>query len=80
VVYFWVVKPLHTFSALSGSVALAIMMLPIIVRSTEETLKLLPDTLKEAGLALGLPYHKVILICLAVSVVFRLESYWLWQG
>jgi phosphate transport system permease protein len=37
------------------------MMLPIIVRSTEETLKLLPSTLKEAGLALGLPYHKVIL-------------------
>ena len=37
------------------------MMLPIVVRSTEETLKLLPDTLKEAGLALGLPYHKVIL-------------------
>ncbi len=61
VVYFWVVKPFHTFSALSGSVALAIMMLPIVVRSTEETLKLLPDTLKEAGLALGLPYHKVIL-------------------
>lgn len=61
VVYFWVVKPLSTFSALSGSVALAIMMLPIVVRSTEETLKLLPDSLKEAGLALGLPYHKVIL-------------------
>jgi phosphate transport system permease protein len=61
VVYFWVVKPLNTFSALSGSVALAIMMLPIVVRSTEETLKLLPDTLKEAGLALGIPYHRVIL-------------------
>jgi len=37
------------------------MMLPIIVRSTEETLKLLPDSLKEAGLALGLPYQRVIL-------------------
>ncbi len=61
VVYFWVVKPLSTFSALSGSVALAIMMLPIVVRSTEETLKLLPDTLKEAGLALGMPYHRVIM-------------------
>ncbi|MDQ6903169.1 MAG: phosphate ABC transporter permease PstA [Bacteroidota bacterium] len=61
VVYFWIVKPLGTFSALSGSVALAIMMLPIVVRSTEETLKLLPSSLKEAGLALGLPYHKVIL-------------------
>ena len=37
------------------------MMLPIVVRSTEETLKLLPDSLKEAGLALGLPYQRVIL-------------------
>lgn len=61
VVYFWVVKPIGTFSALSGSVALAIMMLPIVIRSTEETLKLLPESLKEAGLALGMSYHKVIL-------------------
>ena len=61
VIYFWLVKPLNTFSAISGSVALAIMMLPIVVRSTEETLKLLPSSLKEAGLALGLPYQKVIL-------------------
>jgi phosphate transport system permease protein len=61
VVYFWIVKPLGTFSAFSGSVALAIMMLPIMIRSTEETLKLIPFSLKEAGFALGLPYHKVIL-------------------
>lgn len=61
VIYFWIVKPFGTFSALSGSIALSIMMLPIVVRSTEETLKLLPSSLKEAGLALGLPYHKVIL-------------------
>ena len=61
VVYFWVVKPIGTFSAFSGSIALAIMMLPILIRSTEETLKLIPDSLKEAGLALGLPYHRVIL-------------------
>lgn len=61
VIYFWIVKSSGTFSALSGSIALAIMMLPIVVRSTEETLKLLPSSLKEAGLALGLPYHKVIL-------------------
>lgn len=60
VMYFWLVKG-RSFSAWSGSVALAVMMLPILIRSTEETLKLLPDTLKEAGLALGLPYHKVIL-------------------
>jgi len=61
VVYFWAVKPIGTFSALSGSFALAIMMLPILIRSTEETLKLIPFSLKEAGLALGLPYHRVIL-------------------
>jgi phosphate transport system permease protein len=61
VVYFWIVKPIGTFSAFSGSIALAIMMLPILIRSTEETLKMIPFSLKEAGLALGLPYHKVIL-------------------
>jgi phosphate transport system permease protein len=61
VVYFWVVKPLGTFSALSGSLALAIMMLPIVIRSTEQTLRLLPDSLKEAALSLGVPYHRVIL-------------------
>jgi phosphate transport system permease protein len=60
IAYFWLVKPLRGFSALSGSAALAIMMLPIIVRSTEETLKLLPDSLKEAALALGMPFHRVI--------------------
>lgn len=61
VVYFWLVKPLGTFSAISGSVALGIMMLPIVIRSTEQTLKLLPESLKEAALSLGVPYHRVIL-------------------
>lgn len=61
VAYFWLVKPFGGFSALSGSIALAIMMLPIVIRSTEETLKLLPDSIREAGLALGLPFHRVIL-------------------
>ena len=61
VVYFWVVKPLGTFSAISGSIALSIMMLPIVIRSTEQTLRLLPDSLKEAALSLGVPYHRVIL-------------------
>jgi phosphate transport system permease protein len=61
VIYFWVVKPTGSFSGLSGSIALAIMMLPIVIRSTEETLKLIPSTLKEAGLALGLPYYKVMI-------------------
>ncbi|MGN6181988.1 MAG: phosphate ABC transporter permease PstA [Mucilaginibacter sp.] len=61
VVYFWIVKPLGTFSAVSGSVALAIMMLPIVIRATEQTLLLLPPSLKEAALSLGVPYHRVIL-------------------
>jgi len=60
VAYFWIVKPLGGFSALSGSIALAIMMLPIVIRSTEETLKLLPSSLKEAAFALGIPFHRVI--------------------
>ncbi|MBS1584200.1 MAG: phosphate ABC transporter permease PstA [Bacteroidetes bacterium] len=61
VIYFWMVKPFGGFSAFSGSIALAIMMLPILVRSTEETLKMLPQSLKEAALALGMPYHRVML-------------------
>ncbi len=61
VAYFWLVKPLGTFSAISGSIALAIMMLPIVIRSTEQTLLMLPASLKEAALSLGVPYHRVIL-------------------
>jgi len=61
IAYFWLVKPLGGFSALSGSAALAIMMLPVIVRSTEETLKMLPPSLKEAAFALGMPFHRVVL-------------------
>lgn len=61
IAYAWVVKPLGSYSAFAGSVALSIMMLPLIVRSTEETLKMLPGSLKEAGLALGASYTSVIL-------------------
>ena len=53
VVYIRVVVPMKGYSAIAGSVALFIMMLPLIIRSTEETLKILPVSLKEAGLALG---------------------------
>lgn len=53
VVYIWVVVPMKGYSAIAGSVALFIMMLPLIIRSTEETFKILPASLKEAGLALG---------------------------
>lgn len=61
IAYLWVVRPFGSFSALSGGVALALMMLPIIVRATDETLKLIPDSLKEAALALGVPYWRTIL-------------------
>lgn len=59
--YIIVVKPLGGFSAFSGSVALAMMMLPVLIRTTEETLKLMPETLKEAALALGAPYYRVVM-------------------
>ena len=66
--YFWVVKNItHGYSALAGSTALSIMMLPLIIRSTEETLKMIPDTIREAGFALGVPYHKIILKVLIPS-------------
>ncbi|MDY9919730.1 MAG: phosphate ABC transporter permease PstA [Proteiniphilum sp.] len=60
IAYAWIVKPLGGYSALAGSVALTIMMLPMIVRSTEETLKMLPVAYKEAGLALGSSYTSVV--------------------
>ncbi|MGH7238141.1 MAG: phosphate ABC transporter permease PstA, partial [Candidatus Saccharimonadales bacterium] len=60
VVYVWVVRPFG-FSAISGSIALAIMMMPIVIRATEQTLFLLPPSLKEAALSLGVPYYRVIL-------------------
>ena len=53
VIYIWVVVPMKGYSAIAGSTALFVMMLPLIIRSTEETLKILPTSLKEAGLALG---------------------------
>ncbi len=48
------------FSAYAGALALSILMLPIVARSTEEILKLIPKHIREAGLALGIPRWKVI--------------------
>ena len=61
ITYIWVVVPMRGYSAIAGSVALFIMMLPLIIRSTEETMKILPASLKEAGLALGGNYARVVL-------------------
>src|SRR5574341_1368733 len=51
----WLVKPMGHFSALAGSVALAILMIPMITRITEEMVRLVPHSLREAALALGYP-------------------------
>jgi len=56
-----VVRPSGTFSGFAGSLALAIVMLPIIARATEGALTLVPWSIREAGLALGLPRWRVIL-------------------
>lgn len=58
--YTLVVLPMGHFSTLAGGFALGIMMIPIAVRSTEEFLKLVPASTREAALALGLPEWKVI--------------------
>ncbi len=59
--YVWIVTPVTKgFSALAGGISLAIMMLPAIVKSTEETLNMIPQSLKEASLSLGVPYYKTI--------------------
>jgi phosphate transport system permease protein len=67
VVYIWVVIPMSSYSAVAGSIALSVMMLPMIIRSTEESLKMLPLTLKEAGLALGGSYSSVMMRILIPS-------------
>jgi phosphate transport system permease protein len=56
--YSIIVLPQRHFSAVSGGVVLSFIMLPIIVRTTEEMLKLVPNTLREASLALGAPEWK----------------------
>jgi phosphate transport system permease protein len=61
VAYIWLVLSMGSFSALSGGVALGLMMLPVIITATEETLKLIPENLREASLALGVSYPRTIL-------------------
>jgi phosphate transport system permease protein len=54
-VWTWMVKPLGHFSALAGGCALAALMIPMIARTTEEMVRLVPHSLREAALALGYP-------------------------
>ncbi|HET8577857.1 MAG TPA: phosphate ABC transporter permease PstA [Methylomirabilota bacterium] len=57
--YAIVVRPMHRFSALAGGVALGVIMIPVVLRTTEEIVRLVPASIREAGLALGLPQWKV---------------------
>jgi phosphate transport system permease protein len=61
VAYALLVVPMKGFSALAGSVALALIMIPIVLRTTEEQLKMVPGTLREASLALGVPMWRTSL-------------------
>ncbi len=63
-----IVIPSHGFSALSGGVALGIIMIPIMTRSAEEVLRLVPESLREAALALGIPQWRVLIQLVLPSV------------
>ncbi len=65
-IYAVLVKPVGHFSGWAGSIALSIIMIPVVLRTTEDMLSLVPWTLREAAFALGAPYHKVI-----TQVVYR---------
>jgi phosphate transport system permease protein len=65
-VYTILVRPFGHFSAWAGGVALALIVLPVVVRTTDETLRLVPGMMREAALSLGVPRWKV-----TVQVLFR---------
>jgi len=65
-VYAVLVKPVGHFNGWAGAVALAIIMIPVVLRTTEDMLSLVPWTMREAAFALGAPYYKVI-----IQVVYR---------
>ena len=59
--YVMIVLIIGSFSVLAGAFALSIIMIPIVVRVTEETLKIVPDSIREAGHSLGIPKWKITL-------------------
>ncbi len=61
VAYTLIVVPMHGFSALAGAVALGLIIIPIVLRTTEEQLKMVPGTLREASLALGVSFWRTTL-------------------
>jgi phosphate transport system permease protein len=73
--YVVLVKTLGNFSGYAGAFALFILMLPIIIRTTEDMLRLVPNTLREAALAMGFPRWRVTL-----SIIFRAAKSGLMTG
>ena len=65
-VYTLLVRPAGHFSGWAGAVALALIVLPVVVRTTDEMLRLVPNTMREAALSLGIPQWKV-----TVQVLYR---------
>ena len=65
-VYALIVLPMKTFSALAGGVVLGLMMIPLVMRTSEEMLRLVPNSYREAGLALGISHWRVV-----VQIVMR---------
>jgi phosphate transport system permease protein len=61
VLAFWVIGLHEGYSGFAGAMALSILMLPVVTRSSEEMLRLVPNSLREAGYALGIPKWRVIL-------------------
>ncbi len=59
-VYLVLVKPMHNFSGWAGACSLAIIMLPVVSRTTEEMLRLVPSEIREAALALGSSYWRMV--------------------
>jgi phosphate transport system permease protein len=60
-VYALVVAPMGHFSALAGAISLAVIVLPVVVRTTDEMLRLVPAQMREAALSLGVPQWKMTL-------------------
>lgn len=74
VAYALVVRPMKHFSALSGGVALGIMMIPIAVRTTEEFLRAVPNSLREGAMALGATRAKMIFSVVVPAAISGLVS------
>lgn len=62
IAYTLIVVPMHGFSAIAGACALALIMFPFVLRTTEEQLKMVPVTLREASLALGVSFWRTTLL------------------